>query len=265
MRDSVPSIAALKRHISRIEGLRQTETSGVVPLGHAGIDARLGGGLERGRLHEIFAFEADDASGAAGFATMILRRANRGRSSVVWLRQEEAHAVGGALHMPGLVELGAGAIDLVVGILPDSLSVLRVAADVARCAEVGLVVIEVWKNPRPLDLTATRRLAVATEASGVTALLLRVGAEQGPSAAATRWAIRALPALPLEANAPGFPALDVELVRQRGGRTGGRWSVEWDRDQAIFREQAHVATGLPPDAPLPGLVVPAAAGGTARA
>ena len=256
MRDSVPSIAALKRHISRIEGLRQTETSGVVPLGHAGIDARLGGGLERGRLHEIFAFEADDASGAAGFATMILRRANRGRSSVVWLRQEEAHAVGGALHMPGLVELGAGAIDLVVGILPDSLSVLRVAADVARCAEVGLVVIELWKNPRPLDLTASRRLAVAAEGSGVTALLLRIAAVPEPSAAMTRWAVRSVPAVPLEANAPGHAALEVELMRQRGGKAGGRWIVEWNRDEGIFQNQG---IGAAPS----GAVVPAAAGGAA--
>ncbi|MEG3088880.1 ImuA family protein [Sphingomonas sp. PB4P5] len=264
MRDSATAIAALRRRISQVEGLRQTETSGVVPLGHAGIDARLGGGLERGRLHEIFA-ETEDASSAGGFASMIVRRAERPQAPVVWLRQDEAQRAGGVLHMPGLVELGIGRVDLVIGVLPDPLSLLRVAADVARCAEVGVMVIELWNNPRPLDLTGTRRLAVATEASGVTALLLRVGAEQGPSAAATRWSIRALPALPLEANAPGFAALDIELVRQRGGRTGGRWSVEWDRDQAIFREQGQLAAGLPPDAPLPGLVVPALAGGTARA
>ena len=258
MRDSVPSIAALKRRISRIEGLRQTETSGIVPLGHAEIDARLGGGLERGRLHEIFALDADDASGAAGFAAMILRRANRGRSSVVWLRQEEAHVTGGALHLPGLVELGAGAIDLVVGILPDPLSVLRVAADVARCAEVGLVVIELWNNPRPLDLTASRRLAVAAEASGVTALLLRIAGEPAPSAATTRWAVRAVPAVPLEANAPGHAALAVELMRQRGGKAGGQWIVEWNRDEGIFQGQGEGAASF-------GAMVPAAAGGTAGA
>lgn len=264
MHDSAPAIAALRRHISQVEGLRQTETSGVVPLGHAEIDARLGGGLERGRLHEIFA-DSEDASSAAGFATMIVRRAERPRSPIVWLRQEEAQRTGGALYMPGLIEIGFGHADLVVGVLPDPLSLLRVAADVARCAEVGVVVIELWRNPRPLDLTATRRLAVAAEAAGVTALLLRIAAEQGPSAATTRWAVRAVPTEPLEANAPGFTALEVELVRQRGGRTGGRWKVEWDRDQAIFREQEQRQIRRPPDAPVPGLVVPAVSGRANRA
>lgn len=264
MRDSAVNIATLKRRIAQVEGLRQSESCGVESLGHAGIDRALRGGLERGRLHEIFA-DAEDASSAGGFAAMIVRRFERAGSPVVWLRQEEAQVTGGTLHMPGLVELGLGRIDLVIGVLPDALSLLRVAADVARCAEVGVVVIELWKNPKPLDLTATRRLAVAAEASGVTALLLRVAAEQGPSAATTRWAIRAAPALPLEANAPGFTALDVELVRQRGGRAGGRWSVEWDRDQAIFLEQTRVVSETPPAAPLPGAVVPAAVGGAARA
>ena len=268
MLDSTTAIAALKRRIAQVEGLRQTESSDSVSLGHAGIDASLRGGLERGRLHEIFA-DAEDASSAGGFASMIVRRAGRVGSAVMWLRQEDAQVTGGMLHMPGLVELGLGRIDLVIGVLPDPLSLLRVAADVARCAEVGVVVIEIWKNPRPLDLTATRRLAVAAEASGVTAILLRVAAEQGPSAATTRWAVRAVPALPLEADAPGFTALEVELVRQRGGRAGGRWNVEWDRDQAIFLEQTRVASETPPQnpagAPLPGVVVPAAAGGAARA
>ena len=261
MHDSASAITALRQRIAQVEGLRQTETSGVVAMGHAGINARLGGGIERGRLHELFALDAGDASSAAGFAAMIVRRAERSAAPVMWLRQEEAHAQGGALHMPGLVELGIGQTDLVIGVLPDPLSLLRVAADVARCAEVGVVVIELWRNPRPLDLTATRRLAVATEGSGVTALLLRIAAEPGPSAAATRWAIRAVPAIPLEANAPGFPALEIELMRQRGGRAGGRWTVEWDRDQAIFREQGEHAFGeIPPGAPLSGFMVPAATG-----
>lgn len=219
--------------------------------------------VERGRLHEIFALEAADASGAAGFVAMMLHRAGRDASPAVWLRQEQAQAAGGALYLPGLVELGAVRSDLVIGILPDPLAVLKAAADVARCAEVGVVVIELLNDPRALDLTATRRLAMAAEGSGVTALLLRVAGTPVPSAAATRWAVRSVPSVRLEANAPGHAALDVELLRRRGGRAGGRWIMEWNRDEGSFREipKAGSESGAPP----PGFVVPAAVGGTAGA
>ncbi len=256
MRDSVIAFAALRQRVSQIEGRRQTETSGVVVLGHAGIDASLGGGLERGRLHEIFAADSEDASSAAGFAAMIVRRGGTG--SVVWLKEEGVQGAGGALHMPGLVQLDLRGTDLIVGLLPDALSVLRVAAEVVRCADAGMVVIELWRSPRALDLTASRRLAVAAEASGVTALMLRVLAEPSPSAAHTRWQVRSAAATPLAANAPGFPTLDVELSRRRGGKAGGRWCVEWDRDEAIFRSAGYQAA-------LSGAVVPVPGSGSAGA
>src|SRR3546814_16745194 len=58
-----------------------------------------------------------------------------------------------------------------------------------------------------------------------------------PSTAHTRWAVRSAPSLPLEANAPGHPAMEVELLRQRGRPAGGVWQVEWDREQTIIRDR----------------------------
>src|SRR3546814_14904985 len=113
---------------------------------------------------------------------------------------------------------------------------LRAAAEIVRCDEVGVAVIELWRQPRPLDLTASRRLAVAAEASGVTALMLRIDAAPTPSAAHTRWQVAAAPSPPLEANAPGIPALDPTLLRQRGGAGGTHWCVEWDRDARGFAD-----------------------------
>jgi protein ImuA len=81
---------------------------------------------------------------------------------------------------------------------------------------------------------AHRRLQLAAERSGVTALLLRrwrTGAEAAverarPSAAVTRWRVAALPS----ADIPGLPGIGwprwrVELLRCRGGlpdRRAGR-------------------------------------------
>ena len=139
-------------------------------------------------------------------------------------------------------------------IVPDAVTLLRAAADVVRCPEVGVAIVEAWGAPRALDLTASRRLATLAAASGVTTLMLRAEAEPVPSAAQTRWAVRAGVSTPLEAGAPGHPALAVELLRQRGRPGVGSWRVEWDREQAVLCERR---TG---DAPPSGAVVSFPAG-----
>ena len=243
---SVSSLASLRRRVAHLERQRPSSDWARAPTGHAAIDAALGGGLALGRLHELFAAEAGDASAATGFAAMLASFAAC-EGPVVWLREAEAVAAG-RLHGPGLVELGLDPARLVLGVPRAPLDLLRAAADVLRCAPVGVAVIELWRQPRPLDLTASRRLAVAAETSGVTALLLRIDAASAPSAAQTRWRVAASPSAALEADAPGLPALDLELMRQRGGPEGARWRVEWNRDTRSFV----------PAAPLPGAMVPLA-------
>jgi len=238
MIESVDALQALRGRIARIERQRPVDAPVPASLGVGGLDQALGGGLARGRLHEFFAAEREDAAGAAGFAAMLACLMLPAGAPVLWLRQEEAERQDGRLHAPGLAEIGLDPARLLLGVLPDPVTLLRAAADVLRCAEVGAVVIELWRNPRALDLTASRRLAVAAEGSGVTALMLRAQAEPSPSAAQTRWSVRVAPSVALEAQAPGFPMLDIELLRQRGRPSGGRWLLEWDREQARFTESA---------------------------
>ncbi len=258
MRDSADNMALLRSRIAEVERQRpqvpRAGDSGMVALGHAEVDAALSGGLMRGRLHELFAGSAEDLGAAAGFAAMLAALATReqgvqGQSvqgqgaqghgtTVVWLRERLAEARGGCLHAPGLAELGLDPGRVILGVLDDPLALLRVASEVVRCGQVDVAVIELWRNPRVLDLTASRRLAVAAEQSGVTALMLRAEAEPSPSAAQTRWSVASSAAAPLEANAPGFPTLELQLLRQRGGPSGMHWQVEWDRDQGLFREPA---------------------------
>lgn len=235
MTESIASMRLLKRQIADIEQRTGLGDSGFhavrVETGHDGIDQKIGGGLARGRLHEVFAHDAADAGSAAGFVGMLAVRIG---GPLVWLR-EDASEKHGILHATGLVELGIDPSRLILGVLPDPLAVLRAAADVVRCGAVGVAVIELRRNPSILDLTAGRRLALAAESSGVTVLLLRIDAEPSPSAADTRWAASAAASAPLEANAPGYPVLDVTLLRQRGRPGDGHWLVEWNRDQASFR------------------------------
>jgi len=245
MRESVDSLAVIRRNLASIAGGRLLSTDRKIATGHGPLDAVLAGGLARGRVHELFAAEIRDEASAAGFAAMLAIRTGGRGGPIFWLRTDKAEQQGGSFHAPGLFELGGEADGLVLGIAPDVTGLLKSAADAARCPGIKALVVECWGKCPELDLTASRRLALATEQSGVTLFLLRVDADPLPSAADTRWSVHAAPSRPLEANAPGPPMFEIELLRRRSGPSGMRWRLEWDRDQTIFREPSY-----------PGAVVP---------
>jgi protein ImuA len=244
MRESVDHLAMLRRELALIGGGERLSDAARFATGHEALDAALGGGLARGRVHELFAAEGDDSASAMGFAAMLALSVAKD-APILWLKADEAERRGGQLHGPGLAELGGDPDALVLGLAPDTKALLRGAADAARCAGLGALVVECWGKCPELNLTASRRLALAAEQSGVTLLMIRLEAEPSPSACDTRWGVCAAPSEALEANAPGLPMFEIELLRRRAGPAGMRWRLEWDRDQLAFREPA-----------LPGAVVP---------
>lgn len=244
MRESVDHLAMLRRQLARIAGGERSPGAARFATGHEAIDTTLGGGFARGRVHELFAAEADDSASSLGFAAMLAIQAASGRP-ILWLKTDEAERRGGGFHAPGLAELGGDPDALVLGFAPDAKALLKGAADAARCAGLGALIVECWGKCPALNLTANRRLSLAAEQSGMTLFLVRLEAEPGPSAADTRWAVSAAPSRVLEANAPGPPQFEIELLRWRAGPSGMRWRLEWDRDRLAFNEPA-----------LPGAVVP---------
>src|SRR4029453_9962273 len=82
-----------------------------------------------------------------------------------------------------------------------------------RCAAIGAVIGELWGDPAALDFTATRRLAVAAERSGVPCWLIRLSGTANLSGARMRWRIASAPSIanPLDPRAPGASAWDAEL------------------------------------------------------
>ena len=245
MRESVDHLAMLRAELASIAGFDRLPAAGRIATGHDSLDEMLNGGLARGRLHELFAADSDDAPSATGFAAMLaLLTAGRGLP-ILWLGTDDSERQGGRLQAAGLIELGGDPDRLVMGVAPDAKGLLRAAADAARCPGLGALIVECRGRCPALDLTASRRLSLAAEQSGVTLLLLRLGAEPVPSAAETRWAIRAAPSRALEANAPGPPQFEIELLRRRSGPSGMCWRLEWNRDRLAFREPA-----------LPGAMVP---------
>ncbi|MGO4172616.1 ImuA family protein [Bosea sp. TAF32] len=241
-----------------------------IGLGVASLDETLNGGLARAALHEVYAAEIADLAAATGFALGLALRAGAAEEKaaerpILWARQDFVDAEAGRLHAPGLNELGLDPARLLLVRARDGESVLRAGAEAARCPALGAVLIEPWGEPRSFDLTASRRLVLAAEGSGVPVLLLRVAAAEAPSAARTRWQVRTLASRALEANAPGAPAFALRLLRQRGGAAEREWRVEWDRDRRSFAERSlfdrsdrlasrtdHAAPLSRPLVPLPG-------------
>jgi protein ImuA len=143
--------------------------------------------------------------------------------------------------MSGFSELGLDPRLVVTVRATDLDCALRSAADALACDALGVVVLELWGEARAFDLVASRKLTLAARMSGVTALLLRGGAEPIPSSAETRWIVRSAhspPATTWQASPWGAPVLETKLVRNRHGPTG-QWIMEWKCDECLFRDAAH--------------------------
>lgn len=230
-------LAALRQRLAPLEQGLSCGAAPAFPLGLPEIDGPLGGGLARGALHEVFAATPADAAAATGFSLSLARRA-AGRRPILWVRQDMLDGEAASPYGPGLAELGLdpGRLLLVRARGPED--VLRAALEAARTPSLGALVTEIWGMPALLDLTASRRLALAAGAAGVTAVMARAAARPEPSAAWSRWGVAAALSRPFAAGAPGRPAFAVTLLRHRAGLGQREWLVEWDRDTCCFRNGA---------------------------
>lgn len=214
--------------------------------------------LARGCLHEVHAGIAD---WAAALAFVLAGTGASADGPVLMALGPRRGAPPMRLCGAGLGALGIDPARLLLVEARDERALLRAGLDAARCPRLAAVVLAAWGRFALYDLTASRRLVLAAESSGLPVIVLRGDAEPRSSAAHTRWAIRPAPSVALPADAPGLPAIEAELLRQRGGAAGRRWRLEWDFDKGDFREcpepRSAAGDGGGADAPsLSGAVVP---------
>jgi protein ImuA len=198
-----------------------------IPLGPAGADSVLQGGLRPGAVHEVFAADW----GAGGFAVLLGLLA-AGTKPFFWIRSDYAALEYGAVSPNGLAELGGDPRGLVLVRTRNAAEALSAASDILACPHVGTVLLELEGMPKCLDLVASRRLALAAGESGVSAIVLRAGAAAQPSAALTRWQVRSAPSHPQDDDW-GNPVFDAALTRHRLGGLGN-FLMQWDSEHACF-------------------------------
>lgn len=167
-------------------------------------------------LNEIFAGDGRDGA-ATGFALAGITPG----AAVLWVQDRLVIRDAGRIHPRGM-----SACELIHVEAPDAKAALWTMEEGLRCPALGAVIGEIWGNPRALDFTATRRLAVAAEKHGVPATLILFSAEPNLSGARMRWRVesRPSPTHPWDEQAPGARAWKLDLFKVRGGPPG-RWEV----------------------------------------
>src|SRR4051794_13372818 len=149
-------------------------------------------------LAELFAAHPRDG-GWAGFLLAQLDTAK----PLLWVQERMAILESGRVHPPGLPSQG-----LIHVQTRDARDALWAMEEGLRCSGLSAVIGEIWGDPKVLDFTATRRLAVAAERSGVPCWLVRLGGTANLSGARMRWrgGGQTAPGNPPDAQAPRAPA-----------------------------------------------------------
>jgi protein ImuA len=211
-------LADLRTRIARLER-SPARLQEALPFGIAAIDDHLPArGLARGAVHEVLEAGATGEQSASA-VLFVAGLAARLGGSVLWcLRRRDLFAPGlsaAGLHPDRILFVETWRESDVLPVLEEGLRGSGLAAVVGEVARFGL--------------TPSRRLQLAAERSGVTALVLRrwraAAPEAEPTAAATRWRVTPAPSSPLPAPGVGRARWHVELLRCRGAEPRS-WLLE---------------------------------------
>jgi protein ImuA len=173
------------------------------------------GGLPKACIHEVAA--ADISAAAAGFCAVLLARLANEGGTVAWCRRKDG------LYGPGLAAFGLDTGRLIVVRARTDTDVFWAMEEGLRSGSLAAVLGEAGST----DSIALRRLQLAAETGGVTALLLRpAGAAIVPGSVTSRWRVGTVSGVPAGVDRPRWR---VELRRCKGG-TPATWLLEW-RDE----------------------------------
>ena len=229
---------ALREAIAAIEAACLTKqpasTRVSVETGVPAIDETLGGGLMRGTVHELLPQTAGDLAAAAGFAFGLAARAGTKTGHTLYIQHDFTQTEYGRPYLPGLAHAGIDARTLIYLHVPRAEDVVWAMGEALKCRGFSTVISEFPANVRVLDLTMTRRLALAAQEGLGFGLILRHAGGIEPNAATTRWLVSAAPSTPDAFGGLGHPTFNLDLVKNRFGQTG-QWRVEWQSHERTFR------------------------------
>lgn len=240
----LPALRAQVLRLEHVSGRRAS--SRTMAFGVDEIDDRLpNGGISLGALHEITGAGADTEQAAVA-TLMAAGMTSRMTGSVVWVLGERD------IFPPALAA---------VGLHPDRLLIAEAGRDVLLVMEECLrhqgVAAVVGEISGRLTLTASRRLQLAAEQSGVTAIALRRSRKHDdpalsePSAALTRWRVASIPSPPPLPRSPQTPGLGPSLWRLDLTRCRGGGPASWTVEACDEKGYLHLAADMAHRSPAP--------------
>lgn len=199
------------------------------PLSAATLSNGLNPALFASGLHEMIAATAADRSAALAFALgAAIQNSEPGRvlfcAALAHERQET-----GLLYGAGLHRLGVDPARLILLAAPREKALLWAAEEAASCPALGAAVIVLGAREKLYGFTASRRLKLRQERSGVPLFLVRATSGE-PTAATARWRIAAAPSQGRSVPGAAQPLLGSPRWRVCLERHGGQPPREWDID-----------------------------------
>jgi len=212
-------IAQLQKDILPLQGFKTTsknaaEDIGLGPIKYAFPNAK----FPLGAVHEFMAASPEDAAATGGFVSGILASLMRKDGATIWISRSRT------IFPPALISFGIAPDKIIFIDLQKEKEMLWAMEEALKCDGLAAVVAEMPE----LSFTASRRLQLAVEQSGVTGFILRCNPHNvNTTACVTRWKITPLPSAFTD-DMPGvaFPRWNVYLLKVRNGKPGN-WQVEW--------------------------------------
>ena len=213
-------ITQLKKDILALQGFR--------PLVHSQQQIDLGtinhsfphAQFPLGANHEFICNSKESLAASTGFIAGILSTLLQKGGAVALISSSQI------IFPPALVSFGIEPSQVIFIHLQKE--ILWTLEEALKCEGLTAVVGEISS----IDLTASRRLQLASEQSRVTGFLLRYPPKQlHTTACVCRWQIQSLKS-ETEDGLPGvgFPRWAIELLKVRNGKPG-QWQLEWANGQ----------------------------------
>ncbi|HTF69019.1 MAG TPA: hypothetical protein VK638_40700 [Edaphobacter sp.] len=202
----------------RINGLEETQRrfSRTIPIADA-IDRWLPhGGLSAGCIHEV---KGASLANAIAFCAALSSRLAGDVGNILYIAPDRS------LHPLGLLPYGVKLEQVLHVSTRRTQDLAWTVMEALRCPQVSAVIALL----NGLDLTESRRLQLAAEASGATGFLLGNAASAPIASPITRWKVSSVIGRPGQRFDEPVWALD--LLYCRGGRPGS-WTLEW-RDRKL--------------------------------
>lgn len=212
-------ITRLQKEIHLLQGFKPAISGTAGNVGLGAIEAAFPNAVfPKNAIHEFLTLAPEHAAACKGFIAGILHSLMEQGGACLWISTSRA------LFPPALKMFGVEPHRIIFIDVQQEKDILWAMEEALKCEGLSAVIAEV----REISLTASRRLQLAVEKSGVTGLILRSDANRlSTTACVARWQITPIKS-ELDNGMPGvgFPRWTVELLKVRNGNPG-KWDIEW--------------------------------------